>query len=326
MMKSREFWTKANRKTKVCGIEFVEMAHGVRNLVRPHIEDLTEADSPEVHAAIRAGDPIWALKVIYQEGLDEENHFWILHTSKQEAESALQNYQIGQEIKPHDFMFVVSPKFDAENLSIYTKVSLLGRGESPHGILYQALHGAGVVGEDYRISQEVLKWIGRNGRDKLNGKFGENWELVANLEFCVVHFPETSLATLAARVFVADFIADSDYDAGYASREFEMLYSGAEQLALRAKSTRELAGVEGGNASRQRRLTNLETLILEIEKLSDAVGLISENRIVSQAFDVALERNAKMPKSKKTLEDYETALRSEEPFKARYDAVFGKNT
>ena len=63
----------------------------------------------------------------------------------------------------------------------------------------------------------------------------------------------------------------------------------------------------------------------EIENLAGVVDLISEGRIVEQAFEAVQEREPNFPKTKKTLDDYGTALRSEEPFKSRYDAVFHKN-
>ncbi|AXI54921.1 hypothetical protein C1J05_10815 [Sulfitobacter sp. JL08] len=101
-----------------------------------------------------------------------------------------------------------------------------------------------------------------------------------------------------------------------------------EEDALRgiqSTVTSKVRGEKGGAASRKRRLANLEILIQEIEKLSQSVGTFSEERIVEQAFEAARDREAKMPSSKRTLDEYGTALRSEEPFKSRYEAVFRKN-
>lgn len=85
------------------------------------------------------------------------------------------------------------------------------------------------------------------------------------------------------------------------------------------------AGSSGGKASSTRRLANLEILMQQIEQLSGAVGLISEERIVEQALEKSVAKQKGFPKSHKTHADYGTALRSEEPFKSRYEAEFRKN-
>ncbi|PHO03015.1 hypothetical protein CSC82_13910 [Rhodobacteraceae bacterium 4F10] len=80
-----------------------------------------------------------------------------------------------------------------------------------------------------------------------------------------------------------------------------------------------------GLKSKQQRIKRLEKVMGEIEKLSNSFPEFSEELIVRQAFDNATSKVSNMPKSKKTLDDYETTLRSDEPFKSRYEAVFGKN-
>lgn len=96
-------------------------------------------------------------------------------------------------------------------------------------------------------------------------------------------------------------------------------------VASSIASMRKNAGQGGARASRDRRQANLETLMQEIEKLADVVGKIGEDLIVSQAFENARTSQPKMPGTKRTLDDYGTTLRSEEPFKSRYEAVFRKN-
>ncbi|NOD35604.1 MULTISPECIES: hypothetical protein [unclassified Ruegeria] len=102
-------------------------------------------------------------------------------------------------------------------------------------------------------------------------------------------------------------------------------YEDAAITGVRSAKTRLRAGEAGARASRKRRLQNLESLMQQIEELSDAVGLINEERIVEQALEKTVEKRKDFPKSAKTHADYGTALRSEEPFKSRYEAVFKKN-
>ncbi len=198
------------------------------------------------------------------------------------------------------------------------------RGEPPYELIYEALHGAGVY-ENYGTSRLIFDWLGDDGCDWLKTEYGENWECVAILEYCTVHFPSSALVTLAARIMVADFVSNNGFDAGYASRELIMLASGSEEVAILATNTRKKAGEAGARASRERRLQNLELLMQQIEQLSDAVGFFSEERIVEQALEKTVEKQKDFPKSQKTHADYGTALRSEEPFKSRYEAVFKKN-
>ena len=189
---------------------------------------------------------------------------------------------------------------------------------------YDALHGAGVF-EDYRVAPAVLDWVGEQDTAWMREAFGQNWETLAAYEYCVHHFPASSLAVLAAEIQLAHFLTFDDFTAGYLTKQFETIYFGTEAAAKSATELRKKAGTGGGLASRERRISNLEILIDEIEKLGGATDLFAEQRIVEQAIEAAREREPSFPKTKKTLDEYGTALRSEEPFKSRYEAVFRKN-
>lgn len=69
----------------------------------------------------------------------------------------------------------------------------------------------------------------------------------------------------------------------------------------------------------------LEAFINEIEALKNLVGRISEDRLVSQAYDNAVANNRGMPKSKNIIFEYGAILRSLEPYKSQYETVFRKN-
>lgn len=122
-------------------------------------------------------------------------------------------------------------------------------------------------------------------------------------------------------------VVDAAIKIGFLYRDAWWLeqHGDAAALGYTARRIGAKAGIAGGKASRKRRLANLKILIEEIEKLSGVVDLISEERIVAQAIESSQGREPYMPKSKKTLDEYGTALRSEEPFKTRYEAVFRKN-
>jgi len=323
-MENREFWTRANRKSKVTRTSIGVVPHG--DLARPRASDLQQPSESELQQAVLNDAPIWRLSVFYRTGFGEEDRFGEMYASLGEAEEAQLRFPIGGEVDPFGFLRPKSREFDFNELSGETIISIYGRGRPPYFLIYEALQGAGVHGKNNRLSERVIDWVGAVGKEALEAKYGENWTAIAALEYCAKHFHPTSLASLAARVLVADLIADSDYDAGYASKWLEVLFGGVERVALQSVEARRVAGEGGGRASRERRRANLELVMLEIEKLAQVVGLISEDRILAQAFESARELQPNMPKSSKTLEDYGTALRSEEPYKKRYEAVFRKST
>lgn len=292
---------------------------------RPMADAIEYPVDVDLQKAVLNDEPIWEVKTTYRTGLEDEKSMVELFATESDALNFEAKYPIGAEIDIFDFLEPESKGFDPENLSLATELSIFGRGEPPYFLIYEALEGAGVYDEKWHLSKDVLAWLGNKGMRALRGRFGDNWDVVAALEFCSKNFHSTSLATLAARALCAEYVADSDYDAGYASRELELLVIGAEEVAIKALRARELAGKGGGKSAQKRRLKNLEILMGEIEKLSGAVGLFSESRIVAQAIDSARDLEPKMPKSKSTLDGYGTALRSEEPFKSRYEAVFRKN-
>lgn len=322
MDKSRDFWTKANRKTVVTRTVISEVSND--SIEWSRLQPMSDVDFGDLQAAKIEGASVWKLRIFYQEGLENEESYHELYATKKSAKTAATKYIPGMEIDVLSFLGPTNLDFDADNLSILTNVSIMGRGETPYQKIFESLEGADVVGSDWKLSRHVVQWLGEQGKIKLVQKFKDSWEAVAALEFCAIHFHRTSLATLAARALVADYVAVGDFDAGYASRELELFYSGAEQLAIQAKTTRKLAGSAGGSTSRARKLANLESVMKEIEKRKGAFGLISEKVIVSEAIKAAQKLPA-MPQSKKTLDGYEITLRSEEPFKSRYNAVFGKN-
>lgn len=122
-----------------------------------------------------------------------------------------------------------------------------------------------------------------------------------------------------------EFVFAAGFTAGRVFSAVQNLMT-LEPAARSSIEARHKAGEAGARASRDRRLQNLELLMREIEQLSGAVGLISEERIIEQALETLAVRQKGFPKSHKTHADYGTALRSEEPFKSRYEAVFSKNT
>lgn len=315
-------WTRSNRKEIVVITRIFELFNG--DLLRPKIGDLSEADSEDIRRAVSLGERLWVLHVITSAGFERESSFFILFASAEKAGDALLEYPIGSEIDSWKKFRPKTEAFEIKNLSLETRVSISGRGEPPYELLYETLHGAGVY-ENYKLSRELCDWLGREGARWLKSEYGDNWESVAVMEYCVRHFPATSMACMAARILVGDFVSEYDFDTGYASRELEVLAGGAEALAQKALDAQAQRAKAGGRKSREQRRYRLEALMQAIESLSEVVGHVSESRILEQAWEDAENAIDAMPRTKNIRFDYEVAIRSEEPFKSRYRAVFGKN-
>lgn len=322
MTKTSSFWTRRNRETTITATEVYPF--DLSFVPIKNMDDFVGSDREWLRQAIENHDEVWQLRVRYRTGLDIEESFFELFPNCEEAEARAAEFAKGGQYEKFSFLRPKDTKFHPEKLSPETSISIHGRGGPPYGLVYDALHGAGLY-EHFSPSALVLKWVGGEGAKLLEERYGENWSAVAILEYCVKHFDPTSLATLAARVMVADFVSDYDFDIGYASRELEFLYSGAEKEALKSMARSNKAGESGGRSSTMRKKTNLEFLMNEIEALAGTVGLFSEERIIQQAWDTAQSKYPDMPKSKTTKEDYETIIRSEEPFRARYQIVFRKD-
>lgn len=99
-----------------------------------------------------------------------------------------------------------------------------------------------------------------------------------------------------------------------------------EELIVRRKDQSDRAGRGGAKSSSKKKVERLSVLMDEIEKLSSVVGLMSEDRILSEAFEQATLVRSDMPITQRTRFEYAVELRSVEPFKSRYGVVFRKST
>lgn len=321
-------WTKANRLTEITRQRIVVERIGQT----PGLSKEMLARFGDNFNQLEDGEAVWAVWTTTRTGLDREGISCVYYETEKEAEDAVRQMPEGS-IYGNEVGFSMRIKeFHERLLTAYSARKMLSTRflmrdeEAVHFTCYEALSKAGVKSEKtFETSQRVLNWLGAEHVRWMKAEFGENWSCVGELDYCINHYPDSSLATLAAKLFVAHFVTYDDFAAGYYTKEIEAIAGGTERAAIGSTELRKNAGKGGAKASRERKLANLELLMQEIEKLTGAYSLFSEDRIVEQAFETAREREPNFPKSKKTLDDYGTALRSEEPFKSRYEAVFRKN-
>ncbi|NIZ62234.1 hypothetical protein DL239_14745 [Sedimentitalea sp. CY04] len=99
-----------------------------------------------------------------------------------------------------------------------------------------------------------------------------------------------------------------------------------ESSIVRRKEQSQKAGSGGGKSSSLAREARLEAFMFAIEQLADLFPRMSEDAIVMQAFENAAKREEKFWKvAPGQAERYVVPLRSEQPFKRRYDAIFRGN-
>ncbi|AXT27167.1 hypothetical protein D1823_11600 [Ruegeria sp. AD91A] len=320
-------WTKPNRLTEVTRHEASPVIVGA--VPGPSVASLKNTFSDDF-SETRDGDTVWEVWITTRTGLDKEVVGLSYFATEEAAAEAVASMPVGMIYGDHyGFPKRLKEIVGTGGLDPSGMLSFMfgsGDHDAVHFVCYEALAEAGVISiKDYSILPSVLDWLGEEHVAWMRNTFGENWSAVAQFEFCLNHFPDSSLVSLSAKLFLSQFVTNDDFTAGYITKEIEAISGGTEDAAFLATNTQKKAGEAGARASRDRKLRNLEILMQEIEQLSGAVGLISEERIFEQALEKSAEKQKDFPKSRKTHAEYGTALRSDEPFKSRYEAVFRKN-
>ncbi len=278
-------WTKANRLTEV-----------IRHEIWPEVVGSTLGSSKdgvtnfdELLKDFEDGDTVWFVWLTTRTGLDRECVGATIFSCESDAIEAVNSMPVGT-VYGDEFGFPMRLKefFGSWTTTVspdrFLRYFVHRDNESMHFKCYEALSEAGVISKsNYEISEPVLDWLGQDHVNWMKETFGENWSCVGELEYCLNHFPDSSLATLAAKLFVAQFVTNDDFSAGYLTKEIEGIAGGTEEVVLQTTNARKKAGEGGGKAARERKQANLETLMCEIEKLSDAAKLVSEKLILAQA-------------------------------------------
>lgn len=322
-------WTKANRLTEVIKQRISEVIVGSAPGYMP---DYLQKFYGPTFADKVEGDKIWVVWTTTRTGLDKEDLGAHIFATKDEAEDAVASMPVGTiygdghgfPTRFVDFLdSAPDPSYQVELLSAF----FLGFDqESVHFVCYEALANAGVINQhDYRISQKVLDWLGPETIEKMTAAFGENWTAVGKLEYCVAHFPYSSLVGLAARLFYAQFVAYDDFAAGYITKEIQTIHAGMDSIATSSTEARKKAGQAGGIASASKRLARIEGFLTELEKLSELSSKVPEQMLLEIAWTNYRKANPDAPKSASVRRDYEVAMKCDPPYAERYARIFNKD-
>lgn len=271
---------------------------------------------------------LWKVWVGIKVGLDRQDFFARIFSCEDDANSFVSANPIGTELVrdddpwPLDFMELFKDDLSRSSL-------LFSAGGDPNlGIIYECLYSAGVIYKhNFKITKEVLYWAGQDRVAWAKEREPENWECVIELEYCTYHFLTSSLAYMAAQFHFNYYVTQDDYSAGYLMREIEMILGGAESIAEKTLTARRSAGAAGGLASQSAKNSRLAMFMNEVENLGDLVGRISEQSIVDQAFQNAIERDPALWRQGRGQQaEYETVLRSDQEYCIRYFRIFHQTT
>jgi len=100
----------------------------------------------------------------------------------------------------------------------------------------------------------------------------------------------------------------------------------AEYETLAYRSEKQSRSIASGKKSSNKKIERIESYLKEIEKLGDLFPRMNERSIVDQAFENVVGKHPELWKQGKgQKESYLSQhIRSEEPYKSRYYAIFGK--
>ncbi len=311
-------FTKANRETKVLSVQITRSVPGdpfhpsKKSGLRMGLED-AELDGP-----------IWHVWVDDQTGFDHRGSSLSYFSDEGAAMKFANAHPEGSVWSDSAELFPLNLRecYGDNNNNLE---HLLSAGSDDFFKCYDVLLGAGVKTRGGGTAQAVLDWFDDAYIRWLKNEFGENWSVAAELEYCTRHFPRSSLAYLATRIFFNYFIRADDFSTGYLLRELELIMGGAEEVATSAMATRRNAGVAGSKASRTAKSKRLESFMQEVENLGDLFPRMSEHSILDQAFQNAIQsdRNS-WRQGQGRQQEYEVELRSDKKFKSRYFAIFLK--
>ncbi|MBT3141363.1 hypothetical protein KL867_09890 [Ruegeria litorea] len=112
-------------------------------------------------------------------------------------------------------------------------INFLGVPGEDGQLPWQVLKDAG-LSDGYSASPKVLDYLGPERVLQIKSIHGENWQVVAEMEFCFSNLPSSSSAYVAAQRQYNYYITQDDFAAGYLQRDLEILVHGVERAAQRA--------------------------------------------------------------------------------------------
>ncbi len=242
---------------------------------------------------------LWLVNQVTQLGSRPETTNLIVCESKKDAERFVEDHPEGSET-PDKSVLPEIPGELQEKFREFVSEKLLGRfvvgtgGDEDGYLAWKVTNDAG-LNDGINISREVSEYLGPQRIDELRENFGDNWNVVAELEFSYFNLPHSSPAHIACLRQYCYFVLQDDYLAGYHQRDLEILVAGVEQSVERVNEMRKNAGKRGGahsNASRtRRRVALIEAMEATASANPDILKFLDEKTLAEVAAKQAKERD-----------------------------------
>lgn len=251
--------------------------------------------------------------------------------TKEEAEACMATEGVGATLTGESVMAKFQAALDTEQFREHLNEGspIFHRGDEDLFLPWAVLREAG-LNDGFDLTPEVEAFLGHERFQELKSSHPDNWKCIAELEFCMAHFAESSAAYVAALCRYNYFVREDDFAAGFLLRDLEFIYHGVEELAQRAFEYQQNLpknAKRGGDANREKaekRLKAFMTLALETAtdwawmRQSDQVAFLREKmREADEKFGSEIFTHGKDVMSKTWVEDKLSGLRSSGALKER---------
>ncbi len=196
-----------------------------------------------------------------------------LHETKEAAEAEMEAHPVGSFFDPEpneNDPFSTGGRIWGEKMFDDPQIGavFLSAPNDDNYLAWRTLEEAG-LSDGYRITPKVASFLGVDRIEKLRALYHDNWQAVAEMEYCWYNFDSSSSAYVAAQKQYNYFVSQNDFAAGYLQRDLEILVEGVEEAVERAndffeKQSKRSARGGAANAEKAKlRRTRFYSLALE---------------------------------------------------------------
>lgn len=216
---------------------------------------------------------LWLTDIKTKSGtLPEISNSFIVDT-EEEADKLLEAYPVGSIFRrgpEEDSPFFPGSRTWGDRIFNQPELwaFLLSARDDENLLAWQTLKDAGLT-DGINITSKVIEFLGAPRIKGLQAAYGDNWQAVAEMEYCWYNLDASSSAYIAAQKQYHYFITKNDFAAGYLQRDLEILVQGVEESVERVnefyekQSKRSARGGEANSQKARLRRTRFYSLALK---------------------------------------------------------------
>lgn len=216
---------------------------------------------------------LWMTTLTTKSGSLPERTSMFVHESKEASEAILAAHPVGSFFDPEpneNDPFQNGSRIWGEKIFNDPQIGavFLSAADDDNYLAWRTLKEAG-LNDGYRIAPKVVSFLGEDRIEKLKALYDDNWQAVAEMEYCWYNLDCSSSAYVAAQKQYHYFVSQDDFAAGYLQRDLEILVEGVEEAVARANEFFEKQSkrsAQGGAANAEKaklRRTRFYSLALE---------------------------------------------------------------